>query len=143
MTPSWRSLIVYAVTAVRQQPTATGAKRPGWLLFFVVVRLFVLLFSAELSGVTHAALDVFASDGAHESDDCDEGEDGHECPPGCPSCHCWHAGTPTPPLAIMWALKVVVTQMAKSGFTPSAEVGPQGADADSVYRPPRTSSFSS
>lgn len=131
------------MTTVQQQARASGAKRPGWLLFFVVVRLFVLLFSAELAGVTHAVLDVFVCEGAHESEDCDEGEGGHECPPGCPSCHCWHAGTPTPPLPIVCELQVVVSQVAKLGFTPSTEAPPQGADPDSVYRPPRSRSFSS
>lgn len=119
---------------------ASGSRRPAWLLFFVALRLLVLLFSAELSGATHTVLDVFAEDGSHESDDCEE--DGHECPPGCPGCHCWHAGTPTPPPAISWQSTLIVSQVAKAGFTPSAEVPPQGADPDSVYRPPRAHAVS-
>ena len=126
----------------KDQPgRGSGVRRPAWLLFFVALRLLVLLFSAELSGVTHAVLDVLADEGAHESEDCEE--DGHECPPGCPGCHCWHAGAPTPPLPFTCEFKVVISQVAKFGFTPHADVPTQGADPDSVYRPPRLRSFRS
>ena len=125
------------------RPIVVHAKQRRYALFVVVLRVFVLLFSAELSGLTHAAVDIFALDGAHQTDDCDDENGGHECPPGCPSCHCWHAGTPTAPLAMHFEMQVVVVQVSRPGFIPVTKAAPRGADHDSVYRPPRSRSFSS
>jgi hypothetical protein len=105
----------------------------------VLTRLLVMLFAAELSGVTHAALDVCGSleGAAHGQSDCEDHEGGHECPPGCPSCHCWHAGTPSAPIAMRCELQRMSPPSATQGFAPRASVTPARVDPDSVYRPPR------
>lgn len=103
------------------------------------MRALVLLFAVELSGLTHAALDVACSiaGDTHQDDDCDEGEGGHECPPGCPSCHCWHAGAPTAPLRMEPGRRIVLVMTAQQGFVPGVAMPPAGADPDTIYRPPR------
>lgn len=129
------------VMSVRQRSRALGARRPGVFLCLAAIRLLVLLFSVELSGVAHAALDVFDSEGQH-TDDCDDEGEGHECPPGCPSCHCWHAGAPTAQLPIQWGTQLLIPTRSEAGFVPTSGVPPQGADPESVYRPPRATTLS-
>jgi hypothetical protein len=105
----------------------------------LALRALVLLFAAELSGLTHAALDISASlSGAqHAASDCDDTEGGHECPPGCPNCHCWHAGTPAPQPAIARDLVRIASSVHEAGLVPYSGQAPSGADPASVYRPPR------
>jgi hypothetical protein len=121
---------------------ARAARRRSWLLGFLLLRALVLLFSVELSGLAHAALDVCGVAEA-ASDDCDGEGAGHECPPGCTTCHCWHAGTPSAPLAMTFALKLFAQQLARTGFSPRIDVAPRGADPESLYRPPRAAAFAS
>lgn len=126
-----------------QRSAVVHTRQRRYVLSVAILRVLVLLFSAELSGLTHAAVDISGLDGAHQTDDCDDEKGGHECPPGCPSCHCWHAGTPTAPLAMHFEMQVVVLQVSRPGFIPVTKAAPRGADPDSVYRPPRSRSFSS
>jgi hypothetical protein len=121
-----------------------GAKHPALLLLVAAVRLLTLLLTVELSGLSHATLDVCSSLAlcSHEASDCDDEEAGHECPPGCPSCHCWHAGAPTVQLAIEWAPPLVTTQSAEAGFTPAEDATVTVADKSSLYRPPRARGIS-
>ena len=109
----------------------------------LALHLLVLLFSAELSGMTHAALDVSASlfGAQHDAGDCDDAEGGHECPPGCPNCHCWHAGTPSPPPALERGPVAIVTVTCDASFVPYRTPATAGADPASVYRPPRALSL--
>lgn len=102
--------------------------------------MLVLIFVAELSGLAHAALDVSASlrGAQHADDDCEDAQGGHECPPGCPNCHCWHAGTPSPQPALERA-RVAVASSAAPGpsFVPYRPPALAGPDPASIYRPPR------
>jgi hypothetical protein len=102
----------------------------------------VLLFAAELSGLTHAALDVSASllGAQHTSSDCDDSEGGHECPPGCPNCHCWHAGTPSPPPVLERGRVAIATVACDASFVQYRAHAKAGADPASIYRPPRARS---
>jgi hypothetical protein len=107
----------------------------------LALRLLVLLFAAELSGMTHAVLDVSASLlGAQHAadDDCDDSEAGHECPPGCPNCHCWHAGTPSPPPVLERGPVAIATVACDASFVPYRAPATAGPDPSCVYRPPRT-----
>ena len=129
----------------RPGPGSRARPRTSLLLLALLgVRALVLLFAVELSGLSHAALDVACSltGCTHEESDCDESEGGHECPPGCPSCHCWHAGAPTAPLRMEPGRRIVVALTAQQGFVPGVAMPPAGADPDSIYRPPRAAAHS-
>jgi hypothetical protein len=121
------------------QAARSNAFRARALVVLVTMRVLVLLFTVELSGLSHAALDVLsaASGDLHAESDCEDEEGGHECPPGCPSCHCWHAGTPSTPLRMEPGRRIVLKLTAELGFVPAQTMPPAGADPASVYRPPR------
>jgi hypothetical protein len=110
------------------------------VLLLLGLRMLVLLFAVELSGLTHAVLDAYSAvtGDAHADSDCEGDAGGHECPPGCPSCHCWHAGTPSLPLRMEPGRRIVVQLSALPGFIPGVAMPPPGKGPDSVYRPPRT-----
>lgn len=113
------------------------------VVLVAVLRLIALLVATELSGVAHALLDVAASAAGveHPRDDCDDEEAGHECPPGCPNCHCTHgaiaqlAPRTTPPPEQQ--LTVLHPVRLEAGFVPRDAMPPQGADLTRLYRPPR------
>lgn len=114
----------------------------------VVLRLLSLLVVTELSGAAHALLDVAArlAGTEHPHDDCDDEEAGHECPPGCPNCHCAHgavaqlAARSEPRVELEPSVPWVFCNDA--GFVPRAELRPQGADRTRLYRPPRAVALS-
>jgi hypothetical protein len=114
------------------------------LVALLGMRALALLFAVELSGLTHAAVDVVCSlsGNAHQESDCDDEQGGHECPPGCPSCHCWHAGAPTAPLRMPPGRRIVVVLTAQLGFVPGVAMPRAGADPDAIYRPPRAAARS-
>lgn len=128
---------------VRHPADRRRAFRARALVLLTALRVLVLLFTVELSGVTHAALDVLSAAGGdvHAESDCEDEEGGHECPPGCPSCHCWHAGTPSVPLRMEPGRRIVLKLSAEQGFVPAQRMPPAGADAAGIYRPPRARTF--
>lgn len=108
------------------------------VVMVALLRLLAVLLVGELSGALHTVLDAAASVGlvAHPEDDCDQG-DGHECPPGCTSCHCSHG-------AVAWAapqmdvrVAIVHAPARADGFVPSERLPPPGVDRARLYRPPR------
>lgn len=123
-----------------------GWRRRSILLACVAaLRVIAVLLSLEFSGAAHAALDGYeALTGVtqHADDDCED-EAGHECAPGCPNCHCWHAGLPTvPPAAVSDTLKVAARAEQGRGFVPYTAMPLREAALASLYRPPRLSSHS-
>ncbi|HTU63936.1 MAG TPA: hypothetical protein VMF89_35970 [Polyangiales bacterium] len=119
-----------------QLSTTAGARlrRVAACLLHVVV----LVLSAEVSGALHAALDVAVEAGlvAHPDDDCER--DGHECPPGCLSCHCGNATTAwNNPLRA----SVAAQPAPRAHASVSAEyddIAPTGPERGRIDRPPRT-----
>lgn len=105
-------------------------------LISVVLQLLTVLLACELSGVVHVALDVAAACGQaeHGENDCDQA--GHECPPGCPGCHC-------PNGAVAWnapriaALRVRSPLNFAEDFVLSRALPPREVDAAGLYRPPK------
>jgi hypothetical protein len=97
----------------------------------LVLRALSVLALVDLSGLTHAALDIV---GSEHADDCEE----HECPPGCANCHCWHAGLAAPPLARQEAPQLMPA-LATASLPPPAydRTQPQAPDTCALYRPPR------
>ena len=69
-----------------------GAQRRVLLRRMVVwlMQVVAVVLAAESSGAVHATLDLatFAGVIEHPADGCEQ--DGRECPPGCPTCHCAH-----------------------------------------------------
>ncbi len=115
------------------------------MLVMVAIRVLALLLAVEVSGLAHAASDgyaAFAGSAQHENGDCG-GDQDHECAPGCPNCHCWHAGLPGSPAAPDCALTPPTSaSVDQIGFVPYAAMAPPGADPESVYRPPRPADLS-
>jgi hypothetical protein len=106
-------------------------------LFAVLVQVLALAISMQLSGVGHVVTDlVLAAQGvAHDEGDCPVEKNGHECPPGCPDCHCTHGGMPSLPptldvLACVLAIHEVLAWSRASDTVPSP-------DRASIFRPPR------
>ena len=114
----------------------------------VVLRLVALFVATELSGALHALLDVAASiaGSEHPEDDCEDEEAGHECPPGCPNCHCVHGAVAQ--LAarseprVERGPRVLFVLRNEAGFVPRSALPPKGADQTRLYRPPRARAVS-
>ncbi len=121
---------------------STASARARWSRLLrvvaVIVRVFLVVVSFELSGA--AAVIAAVCEEAGDDDgccpDCPLEKDGNECPPGCPSCHCSHAGLSLPP--------VFAPAMASAGMpriptvpAPHEASVPRAPPLRSVYRPPR------
>jgi hypothetical protein len=105
-----------------------------------LMQVMVLLLSADVSGTLHAALDVAVEAGlvAHPDDDCER--DGHECPPGCLSCHCTHTTTAwNNPLGPSVDAQPAPRAHA-SASSVYADLAPTGPERGRIDRPPRTRS---
>jgi hypothetical protein len=113
------------------------------VVLVALLRLVALLVATELSGMAHALLDAAACVAGveHPRDDCEDEESGHECPPGCPNCHCAHGaivqlaarGEPRPQLR----LEALHPPRDEAGFVPLDAMPPPGAELAPLYRPPR------
>jgi hypothetical protein len=75
---------------------------------------------------------------AHPDDDCEL--DGHECPPGCLSCHCTHASACAMTGPAYTRIDEQLTPRAH-GSKPLAHRGlvPSGPERGRLDRPPRQS----
>jgi hypothetical protein len=103
------------------------------------LRLLVVLFAAEFSGAVHTALDVAAALGVmeHPDDGCDSDEQDHDCPPGCPSCHCAHGALAWTPPRSELRRGAVHPPVEAASFVPCESVPAQGAVLTPPDRPPR------
>lgn len=120
----------------------TSASRHARLFAAWLLRVLALVLSTEVSGSLHAAMDVAVVAGvfAHPDDDCER--DGHECPPGCLSCHCGHAAAWSWPVvtAVATAVPPPATRAAPLQSTTIDPSGPEGGRLD---RPPRSHAHAS
>ncbi|MFT3926823.1 MAG: hypothetical protein QM778_30035 [Myxococcales bacterium] len=120
-----------------------GSSRARLSLWVVLLRVFALFVTAEVSGLAHLGTDlVEAMAGAdhvheHEHEDCEDEESGHECPPGCPNCHHAHSAVVLGVLAPETHLEPLLGPERPTGFVPYSEMVRAGADPASLYRPPR------
>lgn len=107
-------------------------------LLLVVVRVIVAVTAAHITGIPHVVRDVVAAvhgdNVTHEQ--CPNEEDGRECPPGCPSCHCAHPmnalPSASPPMVLEFLIPIEVA------MAPYGAQAPPGAEPTSLYRPPRS-----
>jgi hypothetical protein len=105
----------------------------------VFLRLLVMVTCVGLSGLAPAVEELIVrsiacQDGVGCSD-CPLEKDGKECPPGCPNCHCSHAGLGLPQLGAI-LLSTVAPQFEAAAVPYEAAV-PRAPPASDVYRPPR------
>jgi hypothetical protein len=102
-----------------------------------LLRVVVLVLAADVSGTLHAALDVAVEAGvvAHPDDDCER--DGHECPPGCLSCHCTHAASAWNHPLLSWVDAQLAPHAQASLSSEYADVAPTGPERGRIDRPPR------
>lgn len=117
-------------------------RRAPWLAYAIVcLRGLALISVFQLSGAAHLAGDAFeyALTGEHDDHDDDEREqeDGHECPPGCPTCHHVHALNASLPPAI--AVDLSWTPMTDGVVVEwsVADDAPPNVPPSPLFRPPR------
>ena len=112
------------------------------------LRLLVVVAAFGLSGLAPAVAEVIACNvagcnvagcddpcEASGCSDCPLDQDGEKCPPGCPSCHCFHAGVGLLPVG---ELRVVTVNLdTDAAVVPYEAAVPRAPPASDVYRPPR------
>jgi hypothetical protein len=102
------------------------------------LRLLVVFGAFGLSGLAPAVADLIACKDVRDEascSDCPLEQDGRDCPPGCPSCHCVHNGIGLPPVDDMQVATVNVD--IETAAIPYEAAVPRAPPASDVYRPPR------
>ena len=113
----------------------------AFALVLVALRILVGVATFQISELGHLGADLaeYAGLVVHEpdADDAREDEPGHDCPPGCPTCHHVHVGNAsllpwlTPPAPLATTLDYVLAEL------PPVAEAPLGPPLPSVFRPPR------
>lgn len=124
-------------TERRQRPRRFRA----FALVLIALRILVGIAAFQLSELGHLGADIAEQAGlvVHEpdADDARESEPGHDCPPGCPTCHHVHASNAslipwlTPPAPLAARLESILMEL------PPVAEAPPGPALPSVFRPPR------
>jgi hypothetical protein len=110
-------------------------------MFHAAVGVLVVLIAFQLSGLGAMAehLGRSAEGTVGCCSDCPMEQDGRDCPPGCPNCHCSHGsvGLPSAPedAERMTALEARIEVPPYEATVPRAPPGP------GIYRPPRSGSL--
>lgn len=123
--------------------TATPSRRL-LAVVLLVFRVLALIVAVQATGAMHAALDLAGalSGVVHVEEDCSRRTPGHDCPPGCPSCHCASSVlSALPPHADDGLLAVLPPpgdELKRAFFDDHA---PLRTERASVYRPPRSPRF--
>jgi hypothetical protein len=114
------------------------------LLTTAFLRVLTLILAAQFSGIVHTTFDVAASLGVteHPDDGCDGDTQDHECPPGCPSCHCSHGALAWSPPRGELRQVMVYPPLKAAHFIPYEGIPPRGAAITPPDRPPRPAVFS-
>ena len=109
------------------------------LVIALFLRLLVVVTCFGLSGLAPAVEELIvrsiACDDGVGCSDCPLEKDGKECPPGCPNCHCSHAGVGLPPVGA--SLLGTVAPQFEAAVVPYEAAVPRAPPAADVYRPPR------
>jgi hypothetical protein len=101
------------------------------------LHLCFALAVAQTTGLVHVLTDVASvAAGVQDHDECPDERDGRHCPPGCPTCHCSHAVSALPPLAMAAFVDAFdpVTTVARTPTAAAATIPPV---LPGIYRPPR------
>ena len=107
--------------------------------FFLLLRALALVVGVQLTGAPHLAMDVasLALDVPFAHEDCSREAGDETCPPGCPNCHCTHAGASDLPPVDAAFLELAPPDTSVWTLAPVIEI-PQSPDVSSVYRPPKS-----
>lgn len=106
-------------------------------ILLLAVRMIVAVTAVQITGIPHVVADVVAvvqADDKHE--DCPNEDDGRECPPGCPNCHCTHPMSALPPAPPPMVLDLLIP--SEIAVAPYESLGPPGPEPSALYRPPRS-----
>ena len=102
----------------------------------MVLRAVVVALALQMSGVLHFAVDLWLEGEAAAAHFGGQGDDdGEDCPPGCPTCHCVHA-SPALPIQ-MDAIAPELLPAFEVAWAPYESRTPPPLAPRSVYRPPR------
>jgi hypothetical protein len=109
-------------------------------MFHYALSVLIASIALQISGLGTIAEHLGASTEANAGccSDCPMEQDGRECPPGCPNCHCSHGGVGLP-AAVDEADRNIAAQ-ARIEAHPYEATVPRAPPAPGIYRPPRTSS---
>jgi hypothetical protein len=93
----------------------------------------MLAFALHVSGAGHALADVIAcaQHEHHEEPDCSD--DGKDCPPGCPDCHCTHGVS----FLVMEALSEPYQFAVRVDFLARDDGHALSSYTFGIFRPPR------
>jgi hypothetical protein len=101
------------------------------------LRVFALSMAAHMSGAGAVVVELgWAGEASDCCNDCPLGDDGKECPPGCPNCHCAHGSSI---LARAFETTLPATPDLARELPPidDATRVPRASASLGVYRPPR------
>jgi hypothetical protein len=123
----------------RSSPDRLRARRRSgaFAWFTAAIKLCLLLAAAQTAGLVHGAIDIAtAVAGINDHDECPDEQNGRECPPGCPICHCSHGAVALPPVVATTFVDAFdpITTVTPS---PTAAAVPRAPILPGVYRPPR------
>lgn len=105
-------------------------------ILLVAVRMIVAVTAVQITGIPHVVADAVAAvQGDDRHEECPNDEDGRECPPGCPSCHCAHPMNALPAVPPPMELDFLIP--IEVAIAPYEAQAPPGPDLASLYRPPR------
>jgi len=109
-------------------------------MFQTAVSVLVALIALQLSGFGTIVERVGGSIevGSGCCSDCPMEQDGRECPPGCPNCHCSHGGVGLP-AALDEADRNIAAE-AQIEAPPYEATVPRAPPGPGIYRPPRSNS---
>jgi len=125
-----------ALHAGLKRPIGTASR--ATLVVGVILRVVIAFLSIELSGAVHSGLDCAASFGLGEHPEHDyEGGEDHDCPPGCPACHCAHGALASGAIPLEVRFAVVQRSHRVISYVAYHARPPSATDLAPLYRPPR------
>jgi hypothetical protein len=107
-----------------------------------VTRIIVTLVAMQLSGLSHLATDLLvAVDEMADESGCPNEKPGHDCPPGCPGCHCAHGGIAVPHSSPRTVALPILGEARNAHVRPDEADAPSEPLLPSIFRPPRGASL--